>query len=100
MASMCLYGLRNLKIKKELSLDLDFIHALTEWQLRCRRSHIRWICSSWWTKTDVVAGAVDVVLLNGLGAVEGGHPNAFVVGGVLVPMANGVVEVTDAGRNG
>lgn len=47
-------------------------------------------------KIDVVAGAVDVAVPNGLAVVGAGVPNRFVVGAVLVPNVNGLVDVAVA----
>jgi len=47
-----------------------------------------------------VAGAVDVVVLNGLVTVEVGTPNIFVVGATFAPVVNGFVEAADAVGNG
>ncbi len=49
-------------------------------------------------KIDVVAGAVDVAVPNGLAVVAAGVPNILVVGAVLVPNANGVVDVAVAAK--
>jgi len=49
-------------------------------------------------KIDVVAGAVDVAVPNGLVVVAAGVPNILVVGAVLVPNENGVVDVVGAAK--
>jgi hypothetical protein len=49
-------------------------------------------------KIDVVAGAVDVTVPNGLAVVAADVPNILVVGAVLVPNENGAVDVAGAAK--